>query len=145
MDDMTLRAKIPLYLKLSFGALCDHYGLLDGQLLTLLEVDKRTLANWRKKDNAPVMARKLISLHYRGLLGADWGGFYVEGDTLVTPIGQRLSTGEIMGWFYKQQLLKSLQYSNRALKQSTQELQSKISSANSIFRIDGTLKESSLK
>jgi len=142
MDWMKIRDKKPLYHQLTFDQLCDHYGLLDGQLITLLEVDKRTLASWRKKDNAPMMARKLITLHHRGLLSSDWEGFYIKDDTIHTPAGQRFTSGEILGFYYKFQLINNYQRENKRLKLKNTQLKSRITAANkSIFNEDGELRQ----
>ena len=142
MDLMKVQSKKDLFREVSFDALCDHYGLLDTHLLPLLEVDSRTLKNWRLKDNAPMMARKLVAMHKRGFLSADWEGFYIEGDKLYTPTNRYYTTGEINGFYYKLQMINSYRFNNENLKLENARLKRRITSANDgIFRDDGTLKQ----
>ncbi len=141
MDLMKVQKKNDLYQTLTFDQLCDHYGLLDSHLLPLLEVDRRTLKNWRTKDNAPMMARKLVAMESRGMLSVDWEGFYIKGDTLHTPMRQAFTTGEILGFHYKFQMIHTLRLDNLKLKAANDKLKSRINAANGIFREDGTLKQ----
>lgn len=142
MEIMKITIKKNPYESLTFNQLCDHYQLLDSDLIDLLEVDKRTLKNWRLKDSAPVMARKLITLYQRGLLSADWDGFYIDGDCLITPLNHRLTAGEVTGFLYKLNMIDSLKYHNSRLENQNNRIKARFCSSNrSIFNKDGKLKQ----
>jgi hypothetical protein len=128
---------------LDFAQLCDHFGFFDRDLIALLEVDKRTLKNWRKNNKAPQHIRKLVTIVGKGYLPADsdWSGFSVRGDILYTPLGQELSSGEILSWFYRSRMISSYKAVNRRLLIENERLKRLSNSANSVFKIDGSLKQ----
>jgi len=126
MDKMDLQAKTNAYQIMGFNELTDYYGILDSQILSLLEIDKRTLKAWRRKNDAPVMAKKLITLYKRGFLTGDWEGFRVDGDTLSTPIGQFITSGEIMGTWYNYQIIERLKVDNRLLVEQVERLKQQL-------------------
>jgi len=129
---------------LSFAQLVEHFSLFDSDVLALLGVDKRTLKKWLRDNTAPDWARKLVTIHGRGYLppSKDWAGFRFRDDKLFTPDGRSITSGEILGWFYRNQLIETYKRNNQKLRRHNDRIKLIMSSSNdSIFREDGTLKE----
>lgn len=66
----------------------------------LLRISERTVRNWEAGAvRIPYAAFKLMRVMRGGkLLGSDWTGFRVHGDTLITPEGRSFHFSELAWW-----------------------------------------------
>lgn len=133
---------------LSFQQLVDYYSLFEHEVISLLEVDKRTLSKWITHDSAPNWARKLVAIHGRGYLPSDpeWHEFSIKKGVLLTPFKRfELRPCDIMAMWYVQKRLNILDVEIKRLRQKNERLKQLYSASNeSIFDADGKLKQLTL-
>lgn len=88
-----------------------QYPMFDDEIIELCGVTKQTLRRWKEKNVAPVAMKRLIWIHASGYLPCNngWAGMRISGDTLITDIGQKLTSGDIRAVFFS----KSLQNAQR--------------------------------
>ncbi len=81
-------------------------GLSPEQIAQILEIHPATARRWRRTNNAPRMAIKLILIVRRGILPTDhpsWRQWRIRDSLLIDPSGNEYTAGEVMSvWAVKQ-------------------------------------------
>lgn len=84
------------------------------QLSEICGVTVRTAYRWKSgRDRIPRLALRLLALHtQRRVLGKEWDGWLINGNTLVDPEGQSTTQGQLRAYAHVYALCRELARQN---------------------------------